>query len=58
MRPVGDGTLSVTFAAPQRRIAPGQTVALYDAAEPDAVVGSGIAAVSADREAWAGRRPR
>jgi tRNA U34 2-thiouridine synthase MnmA/TrmU len=41
---VGDGTLSVTFDAPQRRIAPGQTVALYDAAEPDRVVGSGIAA--------------
>jgi len=44
VRPVGDGTLSVTFDAPQRRIAPGQTVALYDAAEPDRVVGSGIAA--------------
>ena len=34
----------VRFDAPQRPVAPGQTVALYDAAEPDAVVGAGIAA--------------
>ena len=38
------GQLAVTFATPQRRIAPGQTVALYDPVEPDAVIGSGIAA--------------
>ena len=38
------GHLSVTFATAQRRIAPGQTVALYDPADPDAVIGSGIAA--------------
>jgi tRNA U34 2-thiouridine synthase MnmA/TrmU len=36
--------LAVTFATAQRRIAPGQTVALYDPANPDAVIGSGIAA--------------
>ncbi len=38
----GDG-IAVTFAVPQRRIAPGQTVALYDPARPDTVLGSGIA---------------
>ena len=38
----GDG-LSVRFDDPQRRIAPGQTVALYDPADPGLVVGSGIA---------------
>ncbi len=37
------GGLSVTFGSPQRRIAPGQTVALYDPVHTDAVVGSGIA---------------
>jgi tRNA-uridine 2-sulfurtransferase len=36
--------LTVLFAAPIRPVAPGQTVALYDARDPDAVVGSGIAA--------------
>jgi tRNA-specific 2-thiouridylase len=36
--------LSVAFATPQRRVAPGQTVALYDPDHPDAVIGSGIAA--------------
>jgi tRNA-specific 2-thiouridylase len=36
--------LVVRFDAPQRPVAPGQTVALYDAREPDAVVGAGIAA--------------
>jgi tRNA-specific 2-thiouridylase len=35
--------LQVTFSTPQRRIAPGQTVALYDPAEPEVVIGSGIA---------------
>jgi len=39
----GDG-LSVQFDLPQRPVAPGQTVALYDVADPDAVVGAGIAA--------------
>jgi tRNA-specific 2-thiouridylase len=34
----------IHFDDPQRLVAPGQTVALYDAAEPDAVVGAGIAA--------------
>jgi tRNA-uridine 2-sulfurtransferase len=38
------GGLVVSFASPQRRIAPGQTVALYDRDRPDEVVGSGIAA--------------
>jgi len=41
VRADGDG-VAVTFAVPQRRVAPGQTVALYDPARPDAVVGSGI----------------
>jgi tRNA-uridine 2-sulfurtransferase len=34
----------VRFDDPQRPVAPGQTVALYDALDPDAVVGAGIAA--------------
>ena len=34
----------VRFDDPQRAVAPGQTVALYDALDPDAVVGAGIAA--------------
>jgi tRNA U34 2-thiouridine synthase MnmA/TrmU len=38
----GEG-LAVTFDSPQRRVAPGQTVALYDLLHPDEVVGSGIA---------------
>jgi tRNA U34 2-thiouridine synthase MnmA/TrmU len=36
--------VSVHFDVPQRPVAPGQTVALYDALDPDAVVGAGIAA--------------
>jgi tRNA-uridine 2-sulfurtransferase len=40
----GLGGLLVCFDEPQRPVAPGQTVALYDAADPDAVVGAGIAA--------------
>ena len=32
----------VTFGTRQRRIAPGQTVALYDPDDPDAVIGSGV----------------
>ncbi len=38
------GDVVVRFDAPQRPVAPGQTVALYDPVEPDAVVGAGIAA--------------
>ena len=34
--------LVVTFADPQRRVAAGQTVALYDPARPDSVLGSGV----------------
>ncbi len=41
VRPDGD-RLVVVFAEPQRRVAPGQTVALYDPARPDSVLGSGI----------------
>jgi tRNA U34 2-thiouridine synthase MnmA/TrmU len=37
-----DAGLAVRFDRPQRRIAPGQTVALYDPRRPDQVVGSGI----------------
>jgi tRNA-specific 2-thiouridylase len=40
----GDGALIVRFDVPQRAVAPGQSVALYDDADPDAVVGAGIAA--------------
>jgi tRNA-specific 2-thiouridylase len=36
--------LVVRFDIPQRPVAPGQTVALYDVTDPDAVVGAGIAA--------------
>jgi tRNA-specific 2-thiouridylase len=36
--------LEVRFDSPQRPVAPGQTVALYDARDPDAVLGAGIAA--------------
>jgi tRNA-specific 2-thiouridylase len=39
---VGADGLSVVFATPQRRVAPGQTVALYDQSRPDHVVGSGV----------------
>jgi tRNA-specific 2-thiouridylase len=42
LRRVPEG-LVVTFGEPQRRIAPGQTVALYDPSRPEAVLGSGIA---------------
>ncbi len=49
-RPVGctighhDVGLAVHFDVRQRLVAPGQTVALYDALHPDALVGAGIAA--------------
>jgi tRNA-uridine 2-sulfurtransferase len=39
-----DDALVVRFDAPQRPVASGQTVALYDVGDPDAVVGAGIAA--------------
>ncbi len=42
LAPSGEG-IAVAFDTPQRRIAPGQTVALYDPARPDAVIGSGVA---------------
>jgi tRNA-specific 2-thiouridylase len=38
------GGLTIRFDSAQRPVAPGQTVALYDADDPDAVVGAGIAA--------------
>jgi tRNA-specific 2-thiouridylase len=38
-----DDGLVVRFDVPQRPVAPGQTVALYDVTDPDAVVGAGIA---------------
>jgi tRNA-uridine 2-sulfurtransferase len=44
VRRLGDARLIVSFAASQRRIAPGQTVALYDPVDADLVVGSGIVA--------------
>lgn len=34
--------MSVRFAEPQRRVAPGQTVALYEVGRPDLVIGSGV----------------
>jgi tRNA-uridine 2-sulfurtransferase len=40
----GDDGVIVRFDDPQRPVAPGQTVALYDALDPDAVRGAGIAA--------------
>ncbi len=36
--------VTCTFALPQRPVAPGQTLALYDAADPDEVRGAGIVA--------------
>ncbi len=39
-----DAGVSVRFDVPQRPVAPGQTVALYDVLDPDAVAGAGIAA--------------
>jgi tRNA-specific 2-thiouridylase len=41
---VTDDGLVVRFDQPQRPVASGQTIALYDVGEPDAVVGAGIAA--------------
>lgn len=39
-----EGTASIRFDAPQRPVAPGQTVAMYSVLEPAEVVGAGIAA--------------
>ncbi len=44
VRQPGHDGMEVRFDDPQRPVAPGQTVALYDALDPDAVVGAGIAA--------------
>ena len=45
VRPAGDGDeVEVAFSTPQRRVAPGQTVALYEPDRPDSVLGSGIVA--------------
>jgi tRNA U34 2-thiouridine synthase MnmA/TrmU len=41
LRVAADG-LAVRFADPQRRVAMGQTVALYDLGHPEDVVGSGV----------------
>jgi tRNA-specific 2-thiouridylase len=38
------GGLAIRFETAQRPIAPGQTVALYDADDPNAVIGAGVAA--------------
>jgi tRNA-specific 2-thiouridylase len=38
------GGLDVEFTVPHRRVAPGQTIALYDPARPDLVIGSGVVA--------------
>ena len=38
-----DGGLVVRFDRPERRVAPGQTVALYDPTDPESVLGAGIA---------------
>ncbi|MGH9093030.1 MAG: tRNA 2-thiouridine(34) synthase MnmA [Acidimicrobiales bacterium] len=40
----GPGGPAVCFREPQRPVAPGQTVALYDPADPGSVLGAGIAA--------------
>jgi tRNA-specific 2-thiouridylase len=39
-----DAGLVIEFDVPQRPVAAGQTIALYDFADPDAVMGAGIAA--------------
>ncbi|HUA96370.1 MAG TPA: aminomethyltransferase beta-barrel domain-containing protein, partial [Acidimicrobiales bacterium] len=38
----GGDRLEIAFAEPSARIAPGQTVALYDPERPERVVGSGV----------------
>jgi len=44
---VGDGRVRLEWAEPQVRVAPGQSVVLYDG---DAVIGGGLAARSPDRD--------
>ena len=44
---------AVVFDEPQPLVAPGQTVALYDAADPDAVVGAAVATTSPSTSACA-----
>jgi len=41
VRPSDDGA-TVAFARPQRRVAPGQTIAWYDPDRPERVLGSGV----------------
>jgi tRNA-uridine 2-sulfurtransferase len=40
--PVQGASVLVRFDEPQRPVAPGQTLALYDAGDPDSVLGAGI----------------
>jgi tRNA U34 2-thiouridine synthase MnmA/TrmU len=42
------------FERPQRPVAPGQTVALYDARDPDRVLGAGVAASEVPEGAFEG----
>ncbi len=42
-QPEAPGGAAVRFDEPQRRVAPGQTVALYDPADPQVVLGSAVA---------------
>lgn len=49
--------LRVRFAAPQRPVAPGQTLALYSVDDPDLVLGAGIVAAPGRRAAAAARGP-
>lgn len=44
------GGLLCRFETPQRPVAPGQTVALYDAGDPDRVIGAGIATRAAQAQ--------
>ncbi len=44
VRPMGnEGEVVVRFDRPERRVSPGQTVALYSTADPDCVLGAGVA---------------
>jgi tRNA U34 2-thiouridine synthase MnmA/TrmU len=43
----------VVFDEPQPLVAPGQTVALYDADDPDEVVGAAVAETAAESDAAA-----
>jgi tRNA-specific 2-thiouridylase len=48
---------AVVFDEPQPLVAPGQTVALYDAADPDAVVGAAVATTSPPASTFAPPSP-